>query len=199
MINCLTNKETDNVEFNLMYIDSNHIPESTNEENETLTRTGFGEQYMGIAPYTKNISLTKRKKENLYKYVCEYFNNLKYTDLSFGKKKLETVEDIQKFLTNCSYYIAAECRIKTPDYILMNNKMYDKFQQSGLTNFLYEQEINFGVFKDLKDDDIILIANTEIDSPGYKFLYHTDEYDNLYYDIIDVGFYANKTYIKVNL
>ena len=201
MINCLTNKEVDDINFNIMYIDYKHTPESTsNNVNVSLTRRGFGEHTMSIEPYTKNITLTERKKENLYKYVCDYFNNLKYTDLPFSKdKKLESVEDIEKFLTACMYYIAAESRIKTPDYILMNNKMYDKFQQTGLNTYLYEKEINFGVFKDLKDDDIILIANTNIDQPGYKFLYHTDENDILYYDIVELGFFPDKSYIKVNL
>lgn len=176
-------------EYKLMFVDFNYDvfePELINVSNE-LNKT--------------DISIAK---DLILEKILELSNKNEDSEKFSIKKSIEGITDesiisrkaYAKILSGCNY-IAANGRIGSGNTILISEENYNKYK---LSVFDFENVENVPdkmtreVIFDESINDIILYRKNDIDQPGLVLLYSDDKYD-----VIDIGIYPEKQFIKIEL
>jgi len=185
MVPEFTTKEVDNKTIEISYIDFM----STDNINSLDS----------VKTFVKNIELTE--VDNIYdtdfeRLAADYLNDNVIANNQFNKISIQGLageilkNKIKLHLTFHSHYIASNGRIGKPNTFILNTETCNKYQ-NALDEFLVEHD--HVVINDFIPDNVIyLVCNTEIDKPGYKFLYHNDIDNKLYYAFVGVGFYPER-------
>lgn len=176
-------------EYKLMFVDFNYDtfqPELINVSNE-LNKT--------------DISIAK---DLILEKILELSNKNEDSEKFSIKKSIEGITDelmisrkvCSKILNGCNY-IAANGRIGSGNTILISEENYNKYE---LSRFDFENvenvpdKMNREVIFDESINDIILYRKNDIEQPGLVLLYSDDKYD-----IIDIGIYPEKQFLKIEL
>lgn len=143
--------------------------------------------------------LTEQKSD--YNYSLNVANYLKqnvqpisqFGQFVFDKQQEEKL--IARIIMH-KYFILSEGRYKMPDTLILNKTTFERFENLFQEN-LPRLDMAIIVNNYIEDNTLYLISNSEIDKPGYKYVYHIDNDNKYYSDIIAVGSLAHKQAAKL--
>lgn len=193
MIEEFTIKEVDSKIIDILYFDWSYL----NDKNEEVQND---DHVIGPQSFKKTIHLkeyidgTDLKKEaaefleqNIFeaKELPKLYSQNNIIDEPFKIK-------IKNKLSAISYYIASAGRIGTANNIICNTKTNEKF-----INDTHVNDMVIIINEFIPDDVFYIIRNTEMDEPGFKFVYYTSTEGITYYAFMPVGFFAERQAAKL--
>jgi hypothetical protein len=145
---------------------------------------------------TRKIKLTKKIKDDkdIISEIVEKINSLSETNdtdilekfsLKNINEKNETNQKRKIFakILNSSNYIAVQGRIGSGNKMLVSKENYEKYYLDELDNYDV-------IFEDV--NDIYIFRKNDVDQPGLVMIKNDEKYE-----IIDVGLYPHKYFLKI--
>lgn len=203
MITELTSKEYPSNKADIIYIDFVYDAVSDIESSFTdlgINRMNQQDDYPILSMpkvFTKSIHMGLTSTDvDLELFTATFLqDNIKENDTFPQLNLIDVLDDNKKLIrriNQISFFIANEGRIGTANTLVMNHNMF-QYDYSELAG------INIVFNKYVPDDVFYIIRNNNIDQPGYKFVYHIDENNKLYFAFTSFGFFPEKQAVKLVL
>lgn len=184
---------------------SKYIPiMETNENTSSIHYLDFDNvesDEIELKLFVKNFQL-KEKNDNIKQEIINKIVELSELNIDMIEKFSMKNELITPEMTvhrmfysklvNASNYIATNGRIGPANTILISEKNYDLYKDTINSNdMLKKMDVVFG-----EVDDVFLYRKNDQSNPGLILIVNTK--DNLY-EIVDIGFFPHKQFMKVTL
>lgn len=140
--------------------------------------------------FTKALKLSNTDTSNIRKYIIEKMYNLStmhHYENQNGYNEISNVYDVEEKLIKASNYIASKSRMGPANHIIANQFTFDKYKN------IFDK-LNLTVIIDETVNDVILYRMNSIDQPGLVLIYFED-----IYEIVDIGFFPYRNYLKLSL
>lgn len=190
MVEEFITKEVESKIIDILYFDWTYIDKNGNEQanNDVLGPKSFTAR-VHLKEYVTGTDLKKEAAEFLEQNVFEIeefpklysLNN--YIDSEFKLK-------LKQRILNSSQYIALNGRIGQATDIVANTKTVE------LYNIMKFDKMNVIINEFIPDNTFYIIRNTEMNEPGFKFVYYTSTEGITYYSFMSVGFFPQHQAVK---
>ncbi len=179
--------KVDNQTIKIVFMDY-AIPSETDPENRASIKVD-------------EIETTLTERDTNYNYSLNVANYLKenvqpISQLGQFVFDKEQQDKLIARIIMLKYFILSEGRYKMSDTLILNKTTFERFETLFRAN-LSRLDMAIIVNEYIEDNTFYLISNNEIDKPGYKYVYHIDNDNKYYSDIIAVGSLAHKQAAKL--
>ena len=168
----------------------------TNDEKFSLNFVDFKQDDIeNVGIFTKNIVFTETDKSKIKDLLIGKIISLSNMNILDEKTKnvfsFKNCEEskYKTKLNNASYYIAVEGKIGKATNILLSEKNYNKYNLKDIC-----VEMNLNILFDDTVEDIYLYRINSIEQPGLVLVFNDDKYE-----LIPIGFFPEKFFIKISL
>ena len=188
----ITIKETESNVLSLLFVDFKYDEKVENFNERPFDRLN-SDSLNSDRPdvFTKNLEFSKTDKSLAKSLLVEKIIELSIKNKNDILDKFSMVNvdksKIGSKIKNGSYYIAADGRLGPATNMLISEKNYEKY---NIGNIKHNMEV---MFDDLVDD-LFIYKKNEMDNPGLVLCYNKDKYE-----LLDIGFYPEKQFLKITL